>query len=112
MVRVSLPCVDTAEVLLSVGRTLWGIPTPELRTVAVSWQGSDIMLRFIYDKPVEYFERELASLCGTYTVADFPTATVAEQAVHIAVPQALVLAEGEQWVYLRYEPDHQENTSI
>ena len=95
------------EVLLSAQRALWEVPTPALRAVAVAWDERWLRPRFVYDAPPSESEQELVSLFGTYLAADFVAHMVDERYEVLPWPQPLNLRPGEDWVYLRYEPDRE-----
>ncbi|MCM3657271.1 hypothetical protein M3147_08410 [Agromyces mediolanus] len=92
------------SVLLSMRRALRGLVTPGLRAVAVRWDGGVIAARFLFDHDPGKEDRADVSLAERRVVADFTS----EYAVQIAAiwiprPMALILNEGEEWVYLRKE---------
>ncbi len=97
-------CELATEVRLSVARALWGVPTPELRAVAVGWDDEVIRLLFFYDKPVTDFESDLVGACGGEVIADFPAHRIDEEAVHLPAPGRLELGELKEWAYMRHEP--------
>lgn len=95
------------EVLLSLMRALWEQVTPDLRGVAVSHFGSReqglIEARFLYEGKLNDLQAECVSLAETNCIADFPTAvSVAFRGVPYAT---LDLLPGEEWGFLRWEPD-------
>lgn len=94
------------RVLLSAQRALWKVPTPALRAVAVAWDGQWLRPRFVYDAPPSENEQELVNLFGTEHVADFVSHMVDERHEVLPWPQPLDLGTGEEWVYLRHEPDN------
>ena len=85
-------------------RALWLVPTPNLRAVAVSWDDHWLRPRFVYAAAPSDEERELASVAATEMVADFVAHKIDEQLETLTSPLPLNLREGEEWVYLRYEP--------
>lgn len=93
--------------MLSMMRALWEQVTGDLRGVAVSYEGSmdqgSIAARFLYEGDVGHVQAECASLAETYCIADFPP----EVSVRFrAIPNAnRDLLPGEQWVFLRWEPE-------
>lgn len=93
--------------LLSVMGALWEQVTGDLRGVAISCQGSTeegtIEARFLYEGEVGEVQAECASLAETHCIADFPP----EVSVRFhAIPNASRdLLPGEQWVFLRWEPE-------
>lgn len=93
--------------LLSMMRALWEQVTADLRGVAVSHQGSSergtVEARFLYEGNVGEVQAERVSLAETYCIADFPpSVSVGFQAVPNATRDLL---PGEQWVFLRWEPE-------
>jgi hypothetical protein len=95
------------RVLLSAGRALWEVPTPALRAVAVAWDEQWLRPRFVYDSEPTETERELVSLFGTCHVADFASHRVDERIDVLPCPHPVDLNPGEEWLYLRYEPENQ-----
>lgn len=101
-----LPEKLVCEVLASMSRAMWEVPTPPLRGVALEIRRTGVRGRFLYAQPPTEVEAELVSLCETYFIADFPPQFgVAFDAVHQPVHQQRTLHPGEQWVYLRCEAD-------
>jgi hypothetical protein len=92
------------QVSLSLGRALWGVPTPALRAVTVSWDEKWLKPRFVYDQPPSEIERDLVSASATELVADFTAHKVDESWEVIPWPEPLHLQPGEAWAFLRYEP--------
>ncbi len=97
----------TTDVILSMNRALWEQVTGDLRGVSVSHHGSldegSIEARFLYEGHVGDVQAECVSLAETYCIADFPPEV---SVVFRAVPNATRdLLSGEQWVFLRWEPD-------
>jgi hypothetical protein len=99
------------EVLLSLQRALWEAVTPALRGVAVALPDAAtghraLSARFLYEGQVGEFQRELTSLTEAYVIADFPqipsSLPIDFQAIACADRELL---NGEEWVYLRWEPD-------
>lgn len=96
-----------ADVIMSMNRALWEQVTGDLRGVAVAHRGSpdrgSILARFLYEGDVGPVQAECVSLAESYCIADFPP----EVSVFFrAVPNsARVLLPGEQWVFLRWEPE-------
>lgn len=73
----------------------------------MSHQGSpergSIEARFLFEAEVGDIQTECVSLAETYCIADFPPeVSVAFRAVPDASRDLL---PGEQWVYLRWEPE-------
>lgn len=93
--------------MLSMMRALWEQVTGDLRGVAVKFQGSveqgSIEARFLYEGDIGDLQAECASLAETYCIADFP----AEVSVRFRpIPNAKRdLLTGEEWVFLRWEPE-------
>lgn len=93
-----------AAVLLSMQQALRGLVTPGLRAVAVRWDGGVIAARFLFDHDPGEEDRADLSLAETRVVADFtPEHAVEFTANWLPRPMALLLNEGEEWVYLRKE---------
>lgn len=104
---VSSPVILASDqVLASMSRAMWEVPTPPLRGVALDIRRTGVRGRFLYAQPPTEVEAELVSLCETYFIADFPPQFgVAFDAVHQPVDQERTFYPGEQWVYLRCEAD-------
>lgn len=99
--------VDRVSLLLSMQRALWEQVTPKLRGVAVAMHGDEdqksVQARFLYEGVAGETERECTSLAETHCIADMtPDVVVAFSVVEHA---SLDLLPGEEWVYLRHEPD-------
>ena len=93
------------DVLLSFQRALWNLVTPGLRGVAVSPEYPKIGARFIYES-VDDDARETASDAEAYVAADFGSPVIVDfVAVAVEPGRPRALETGEQWVYLRREPD-------
>ena len=92
------------EVIVSMVRAFWEVPTAELRGVAVRINRADVAGRFMYEHPPGEVEEELVDLCEFYLSTDFPSGYgidfVAEQ---VPVERDLELRPGERWFYLRHE---------
>lgn len=92
---------------MSMQRALWEQVTPNLRGVAAAMRSlpgdQAISARFLYDGTIGEVERECVSLAETYCIADFePDVGITFTAVENAARE---LVGGEEWIYLRYEPD-------
>jgi hypothetical protein len=94
------------EVLLSMQRALWEQVTPNLRGVAVALhgeaEGQRVEARFLYEGRAGDTERECTSLAETHVIADM-THDV-EVRFFVVEDASLDLGQGEEWVYLRHEP--------
>lgn len=95
------------EVILSLNRALWDQVTGDLRGVAVAQRGSadrgSIEARFLYESQVGDVQAECVSMAETHCIADFPPeVSVVFRPVANAARELL---PGEQWVFLRWEPD-------
>ena len=104
---LSLDGVSQGDVILSMNRALWEQVTGDLRGVAVSHQGSSeegsIDARFLYEGDIGDLQRDCVSTAETFCVADFPPeVSIAFRAVPNASRDLL---PGEQWVFLRWEPE-------
>lgn len=93
------------QALLSIQRALWDMVTPSLRGIAIHLSYPEAHCRFIYDHVIGVEEAEIVSEVETYFNADF------DQDVHTVfiadyVPSSSdrYLCTGEEWVYLRREP--------
>ena len=99
--------VDRVSLLLSMQRALWEQVTPNLRGVAVALRSgrnqSEVEARFLYQGDVGNTERECASLAETHCIADM-SADVSV-AFFVVERASLDLLSGEEWVYLRHEPE-------
>lgn len=88
-------------------RALWEQVTPNLRGVAVALRNEGdrqhVTARFLYEARAGETERECASLAETHCIADM-TPDVAVQ-FSVVEHAARDLLPGEEWVYLRHEPD-------
>jgi hypothetical protein len=93
-----------SQVLLSVLRALWGMITPDIRAISVTWGGGIVGAMFIYDHPVSEADWEVVREVETSVVADFgadvPTHFAAESIPRGGLPD--VPKEG-WWVYVRHE---------
>lgn len=74
-------------------------------TVLPTWDDQWLRPRFVYVVPPSENEQELVSLFGTYLVADFVSHKVDERKEVLSCPQPLTLGPGEDWAYLRHEPN-------
>ncbi len=96
--------VARVDVLLSMQRALWEIPTPELRGVVVGERAGAVAADFLYDGGVTDDQRELVSLAETYFLADcLPEVVVRFTAISCPVPERLDVRGLDAWVYLRWE---------
>lgn len=94
------------QVLISLPRALWSIPTPELRFIALKIEGARVSCRFGYDAPIDDDIFDLVSSAETYLYADYastPGVSVTFTAEHVPQSQKRSLRDGEEWHYLRYE---------
>lgn len=107
------PVVDMrTTVMMSMMRALSEQVTWDLQGVAVSFDGSpeqgsveqgSVEARFLYEGDVGDVQAECESLAETHCIADFPpSVSVAFRAVPNATRDLL---SGEQWVFLRWEPE-------
>jgi hypothetical protein len=94
---------DWPSLLTSVSRALWGMVTPQLRSVAVGTPSSDlVVLRFTYEL-LSLADRDIPNEVAAELAADFPNIDV-EVLVEIAPNgHKRELREGENWAYLRRE---------
>lgn len=99
---------SNSDTLFSVSRSLWERVTPGLRGVSYLTTETSLRVRWFYADPPDEWVRELVSFAETECIADFgPAKVVTYSAEHLPVEEALTVAweQGEQWVFLRYEPD-------
>lgn len=92
------------EVIVSMVRAFWEVPTAELRGVALRINRAEVAGRFLYEHAPGEVEEELVDLCEFYLSTEFPSGYgidfVAEQ---VPVEGDLELRPGERWFYLRHE---------
>ncbi|WP_063828614.1 hypothetical protein [Actinopolymorpha alba] len=86
-------------------RALWGMVTPELRGVAVSWDRNYIKARFLYDmEDVDEDVEKIVSEVETEVLADFDKSLTTEfLAQATPMPIALRADDSEWWAYIRRE---------
>jgi hypothetical protein len=92
-----------ALVAASVGRALWGEVSSKLRSVQFRASGRDIALRFCYAGNPDDDERDAMGFVGAEVAADFPVATVTEEAIVTATDSETAGTEGWQTAYARKE---------
>ena len=97
------------QVMLSVRRHLSldeELLTAALRGVSVNPRGPNVEGRFIYASPTGYDEWENVNQYETYLSADFQHPVTFSFIVEYRPPQQFrTLLPGEEWAYLRREPD-------
>lgn len=97
---------DRVSLLLSMQRALWEQVTPNLRGVAVVLRSHGTSqraeARFLYEGVVGDTERECTSLAETHCIADM--AADVSVAFSVVEQASVDLLPGEEWVYLRHEP--------
>jgi hypothetical protein len=91
------------RVAASVGRALWGEVSPELRSVRFKASGRNIVLRFTYEGDPGDDQREAMGVVGAEVAADFPDASITEEAITIASDSEVAYAERWQTAYARKE---------
>lgn len=92
------------EAIACISRSMWEKVTPDLRAVAYKLTDLSLAVRFVYASTPTQEQIEMVSVAETECMADFwQTHSVAYSAEALAVVQERTLAEGERWVYLRYE---------
>ncbi len=94
-------------VICSVSRALWGLVTPNLRSVAVGWTDTDICLYAYFDGPIS--EENVADMAeaGAYVAADFADFQVNEDCIRLDAPDRIALHRPKEecvLVYARKEP--------
>jgi SAM-dependent methyltransferase/uncharacterized protein YuzE len=96
---------SAADVICSIGGSMWDRVTPDLRGVAYELTDDAIRARWVYaDEPDEWMSEEV-SCAQTECIADFwQTHQVEYVAEHLPVDRPRELRPGERWVYLRHEP--------
>lgn len=95
------------DVILSMNRALWEQVTSDLRGVAVAYRGSadhgSIEARFLYEGHIGDVQAQCVSMAETYCIADYPPeVSITFRPIANASRELL---PGEQWVFLRWEPD-------
>lgn len=82
--------IESTQLLLSAQRALWGVVTPNLRTVSIRLIENHICLFFYYDSSPTEMEKELAEEAATEVIADFPEPYTIECNISmIAFPQKI-----------------------
>ena len=89
--------------LLSIGRTLLGSVTLDLRGVVMRMEEGKVFFRFCYEEVDEVIEEFVDDL-ETEILADlFPDLQVECTAVTLPINQELPYDPSEEWVYIRRE---------
>jgi hypothetical protein len=99
-----LPSTETASILLSINRGLWGEVPPQLRHVMAKFDSKTIEIRFFIDGAVSDEDVESARCVATEVLADFPNHHVKEQCVQLDYPSKIPFGEGWRTIYQRKEP--------
>jgi len=93
-----------SDALFSVGRSLWGRVTPDIRGVAYELTESTLLVRVFYDNLPSEWDLENIAVAETECIADFwQTHEIRYTAVHLPSPLPRDIAPTELWVYLRHE---------
>jgi hypothetical protein len=94
------------DVLLYLLRALWGVITPDIRAIRVSWGNGVAGATFVYDHPVTEVEWELVREVEAEVVADFPPEVPTDfDAIFVSEQQLPALPSDSWWVYVRREPE-------
>lgn len=92
------------EVILSVQRALLGEVTPDIRAVAVGWEGGVVRARFVFDHPVTEDDRDKVLGINMYVQDDFDDFQETDFTAEFSLERPLELKPGEGWwVYMRDE---------
>jgi hypothetical protein len=93
------------SVLLSVQRALLGAVPSSLRAVACDWTNDLIVLRFIFDGPIDEQDAESMNAVCTEVMADFPSPTgIKEEMIRADYPIEVSRYALKDWAYMRKEP--------
>lgn len=93
--------------LLSVTRALWDRVGPELRGVAVGWDGDCVRVRFYFESALSPVDQEDVSCAEAEVLADlYPGQTTDFAAIVVPATEPRLLPEpwdAWEWLYLRRE---------
>jgi hypothetical protein len=92
-----------AFVAASVGRALWGEVSSKLRSVQYKMAANRIELRFFLDGGADGDELDSIGCVGAEVAADFPDATVLEEAVVTSPDSEIICPDGWHTAYARNE---------
>lgn len=94
------------EVLISIQRALWGMIYPEIRAIAVGWEGIQ-KLKVIYYLDREPIEMDFENISDVTSevIADINFSEVDEQCIFTLLPTNQ-LDNLNSWVYIRKEKDY------
>ena len=96
---------ERTYLLLSVQQALLGVVPPSLRAVACGWRENEIILRFVFDGPIDSEDEENMRVVGTEVVADFPApVTIEEQIIRADHPSRIEEHALQYWAFMRKEP--------
>lgn len=90
--------------LLSLQRALVGTVRPSLRAVTCGWSGTEVIIRYIFDGPIDPEEHEDMLVVGTEVIADFRSPwTIDDQVIRVDYPASLADHFLDRWAYMRKE---------
>jgi hypothetical protein len=92
-----------AEVAASVCRALWGEVSDKLRSVQFGLTANHIALRFFFEGAPGDDELESISDVGAEVAADFPDATLSEEAIATTAESDVPCRDGWHTAYARRE---------
>lgn len=92
---------DDIKLILSSVRALWGLVTPNLRSVSIELNDNIIFWQCIFDKDATESELELMSDASSEVIADFNTYKIKEDILIIPFPERTSCLKN--LVYLRRE---------
>ena len=95
---------ERTTLLLSVQRALSGLVPSSLRAVACGWNENEIILRFVFDGPIDAEDEENMRVVGSEVIADFPApVTMEKEIVRADRPSKLEEYALQYWVFIRKE---------
>lgn len=96
--------VNRTWLLLSLQRALVGAVPASLRAVTCDWTDTTILLRQIFDGPIDPGDEEAMRIVGTEVISDFPPeVALDEQIIRIDHPASLASHFLRAWAYMRKE---------
>ena len=89
---------------ISMQRALWGEITPQVRAIALGWEGDVGRARFVFDATPGEHEYETIYNVESEVVSDFPVGTQFEFVSEAYNEQSLGFREGERWwAFVRWQ---------